>query len=494
MGGGSSGGRAAVTDVVARRASLYVASVTEAVVLLAWAVGEAPTPVRFLFAALFVAVVAHAARLRATRRLATVGAVGVDVARWGLLPWGEVAQVRIWRPRSRLPLMTPARRLQFMPVTGPAPPALREDRIVPARLEDAVVAVVHRFSPVPVRYEGPEASDTRADRVRPWTQRLGVAGVVAVSLAMVPVPGYEVRGPASASRVTVAVGAGEDRRVVRSQRIHYLAVWSLPAFVGAALWTEFAAEGTLVHDESGFARDDLQRAARVDNAAAATAAVAAALRHLGCEAVVMSGVEVIAVADRSPARAAVRPGDVIVAIDGEPTPDRHAFEQRLLARPGGAVLTVRSGGGLVGLRAERVPTRTGLGLLLANSAVEVAGTNSPEVALDVSSRLGGPSSGLAWALSVLEALDTSTTPGPVVAATGTIRPDGTVGPVGDIEVKAAAARRLGADVLLVPVGQDDEARRRSGPRLQVVPVGTLGEAAGIVFPVGLRPAVGCAGT
>ncbi|MDP9070009.1 MAG: hypothetical protein M3N68_01725, partial [Actinomycetota bacterium] len=73
-------------------------------------------------------------------------------------------------------------------------------------------------------------------------------------------------------------------------------------------------------------------------------------------------------------------------------------------------------------------------------------------------------------------------------------PDGTVGPVGSIEVKAAAARRLAADVLLVPVGQEDEARRRSGPKLRVVPVGTLGEAAGIVFPVGLRPAVGCAGT
>lgn len=494
MGGRSSGGRAAVTDVVARRASLYVASATEAVVLLAWAVGEAPTPVRSLFAALFVIVVAHAARLRATRRLATVGAVGVDVARWGLLPWGEVAQVRIWRPRSRLPFMTRARRLEFMPVTGPAPPALREDRVAPARLEDAVVAVVHRFSPVPVRYEGPEASATRADRARPWSQRLGVAGVVAVSLAMVPVPGYEVRGPASASRVTVAVGAGEDRRVVRSHRIHYLAVWTLPAFVGAALWTKFAAEGTLVHDESGFARDDLQRAARVDNAAAATAAVAAALRHLGCEAVVTSGVEVIAVADRSPARAAVRPGDVIVAVDGEPTPDRRALEQRLLARPGPAVLTVGSDGGLVGLRPVRVPTRTELGLLLANSAVEVAGTRSPEVALDVSSRLGGPSSGLAWALSVLEALDTSKTPGPVVAATGTIRPDGAVGPVGDIEVKAAAGRRLAADVMLVPVGQEDKARRRSGPNLRVVPVRTLGEAARIVFPVGLRPAVGCAST
>ena len=67
-----------------------------------------------------------------------------------------------------------------------------------------------------------------------------------------------------------------------------------------------------------------------------------------------------------------------------------------------------------------------------------------------------------------------------VAATGTIRPDGTVGPIGGLEYKVDAVRQAGLRVFLVPASQTPgelaEARQRAGDDVEIVPVNTLTEA------------------
>lgn len=93
-----------------------------------------------------------------------------------------------------------------------------------------------------------------------------------------------------------------------------------------------------------------------------------------------------------------------------------------------------------------------------------------------SSRGNGNSYGAVFALTVLDQLTPGgITNGHVVAGTGTIEADGTVGLVGSVRLKAFVAAHSGADVLFVPVELADQARAGAGTRLQVVPVHTLQE-------------------
>ena len=68
--------------------------------------------------------------------------------------------------------------------------------------------------------------------------------------------------------------------------------------------------------------------------------------------------------------------------------------------------------------------------------------------------VGGPSAGLAFALGVLSELKKGVLHGHRVAATGEIFPDGSVGPIGGIKQKTIGAREAGADVFLVPAGEN----------------------------------------
>jgi hypothetical protein len=88
----------------------------------------------------------------------------------------------------------------------------------------------------------------------------------------------------------------------------------------------------------------------------------------------------------------------------------------------------------------------------------------------------GTSSGLAVALAVYDANTAGDlTGGRTIAATGTVTAGGTVGPVRGIAAKAWSAAAAGAGILLVPVGQGDQARR-SGAPVTIIEVGTLAEA------------------
>lgn len=88
----------------------------------------------------------------------------------------------------------------------------------------------------------------------------------------------------------------------------------------------------------------------------------------------------------------------------------------------------------------------------------------------------GDSNGLALAVAVLRAAGALELGTAVVAATGRVGPDGTVLPVGGIGPKVRAAARAGAERVLVPRGQEDEARiALAGRPTEVHGVGHLAE-------------------
>ncbi|MDK1473805.1 S16 family serine protease [Streptomyces sp. 549] len=95
--------------------------------------------------------------------------------------------------------------------------------------------------------------------------------------------------------------------------------------------------------------------------------------------------------------------------------------------------------------------------------------------------VGGPSAGLMFTLGVIDKLEGDgsggdLTGGRTVAGTGTIKADGTVGPVGGVPLKTQAARRDGATVFLVPEAECADAGAQLHEGLRLVPVTTLGGA------------------
>jgi Lon-like protease len=209
-------------------------------------------------------------------------------------------------------------------------------------------------------------------------------------------------------------------------------------------------------------------------------AAAVALRELGYEVdSEPEGALVVAVASDAPAAGKLEATDVIVGVDGAEvrTPDDL---RRLIAR--------RDVGETVRLR-----VRSGE----STRSVEVGTTASPEdpdrpvvgiqveqfaeidVPIDVEidlGNVGGPSAGLAFALDVVEELRGGVDGGRRVAATGELRLDGSVAPVGGVAQKTIGARRAGADVFLVPAGDNAAVARRHADGLRVIAVESFQQA------------------
>jgi Lon-like protease len=90
-------------------------------------------------------------------------------------------------------------------------------------------------------------------------------------------------------------------------------------------------------------------------------------------------------------------------------------------------------------------------------------------------------------LGILDAVtDGDLTRGYFVAGTGTIAPDGTVGPVGGAAEKALAAEHDGAQFFLVPRDNADEAKRWVNS-IQIVPVERFDDAVRSLCALDPRP-------
>ena len=220
-----------------------------------------------------------------------------------------------------------------------------------------------------------------------------------------------------------------------------------------------------------------QTAALQEMAFSQRAAAAVALRKLHYHVVVKpTGVAVSQLIAGTNAPCNLQPADVIVAVDGRPTPTPEALHTALEhVVPGTVVrLRVRRGGKLL-----TVPVRTveaGGRALIGFVPDQSATIKLPfRVAIDTSG-IGGPSAGLAFALEVMQKLGRNVLHGHRVAATGEIQLNGGVAPIGGVKQKTYGVRKAGADVFLVPAGQNArDARRYAGP-VRIIPVRTFDQA------------------
>jgi len=101
--------------------------------------------------------------------------------------------------------------------------------------------------------------------------------------------------------------------------------------------------------------------------------------------------------------------------------------------------------------------------------------------------VGGPSAGLMMALNVYNNLiPEDITNSLIIAGTGTIEIDGSVGPVGGIRQKVIAAKRAGSQLILVPTANYDEASPLSTNETSIVAVDSFEEALKVIYDYSSR--------
>ena len=204
------------------------------------------------------------------------------------------------------------------------------------------------------------------------------------------------------------------------------------------------------------------------------AAIAVALTELEFD--VNPAAEVFAVTEDAPADGVLEAGDVIVAVNGAPTTTTAQVGDAVRTTPQGedVELTVLRD------RDERDVTVTpgerdgapfiGIDML--------PGYRFPfDVSVDIDPNIGGPSAGLMFSLGIYDTLTPgSMTGGTTVAGTGTLDPEGKVGPIGGIQQKIAAARDTGAELFMVPPDNCDEAVDAPNDDMQLVRADTMHDA------------------
>jgi PDZ domain-containing protein len=209
-------------------------------------------------------------------------------------------------------------------------------------------------------------------------------------------------------------------------------------------------------------------------------AIAVALKRLGYELEFQSnGVRIASLVETAPAAKVLRVGDFIQTVDGHAIRFSEDVAANLQDHLIGDMveIAVRRDGEEVAFPIELVahvddPERPMIGITAETVNLR---PGTPPFPIDIDAGLiGGPSAGMMYALAIIDVLSPGNlTGGHVVAGTGTIDPEGRVGNIGGIRQKVVAAEAAGAEFVLVPEGNYEEARSVRTRRVQIVPVATI---------------------
>ncbi len=205
-------------------------------------------------------------------------------------------------------------------------------------------------------------------------------------------------------------------------------------------------------------------------------AVVAALRQSGVQ--VTDWPMVTSVSNSGPSADVMKPGDLIIAVDGEKTETKEAVTKAIsLHNVGDPVLfTVLRDGVKVRLTVITRSTVNDPKKPIVGLKLTIGYSYAPRVSFAIDPQIGGSSAGLMFALAIHDQLSSADlVAGRVIAGSGTMDSDGRVGDVGGIQEKLAAAGRDQATIFLVPVNNcSDISEVPAGVR--VVPVDSLAGA------------------
>ncbi len=134
---------------------------------------------------------------------------------------------------------------------------------------------------------------------------------------------------------------------------------------------------------------------------------------------------------------------------------------------------------LIELKDVKGNTRPGMGVNFGIEQKVVPRGSDKEIQFKVEN-IGGPSAGLMFTLELVNQLTAGDlTKGYRIAGTGTVSPDGLVGPIGGIPHKIVAADREHADIFFAPAQNYDEAKKKYDTiktNMKLVKVNTVDDA------------------
>jgi PDZ domain-containing protein len=179
--------------------------------------------------------------------------------------------------------------------------------------------------------------------------------------------------------------------------------------------------------------------------------------------------------DGSASEGKIEPGDILKSINGKDITALTVVQEELAAGKGApaAVVVERDG---QPVSQEIIPRDNGAGRFILGVMLKYQFTFpfQVEIALD---KVVGPSAGLMFSLGIIDTVTPGDlTGGKHIAGTGTISPDGVVGPIGGIGQKMQGARSGGATLFLAPAANCGEVAGHVPDGLQVVKVENLAEA------------------
>lgn len=281
---------------------------------------------------------------------------------------------------------------------------------------------------------------------------------------MITVDGVPTFSTSGQLDLTIVSGTGADSRLTLPEAL-------------AAYW--LPARDTLPRDAvfpPGHSPEEVKQAEVQLMEASQDNAIVAALRAAGQPVKQMPVVAAVTVG--GPAYDKLKPGDLIVSVDGVRTADPDAVSDQIHThRPKDRI-------DFVVLR-DRVETKVRVIASESPSDPRAAmvgitlGTGysyQPRITFDLGQQIGGPSAGMVFALGIYDKITAGELlGGRWVAGTGSITPIGDVGAIGGVQQKLASAEKAGASVFLVPTANcPDLAGMRTD--MTVVKVATLGQA------------------
>ena len=223
----------------------------------------------------------------------------------------------------------------------------------------------------------------------------------------------------------------------------------------------------------GVTREQSQQESAVAMTTSQENAMASALKELDIP--FGQKLEVADLSDGSASEGKLRPGDVFTSINGKPITTLAVVQKELAAGSGKAVKVVVDRAGK-SVTETVTPKRSETGRFILGVLLKYRFTFPFDVTISLE-KVGGPSAGMMFALGIIDTVTPGDlTGGKHIAGTGTITPDGAVGPIGGVAVKMHGARSDGATMFLAPADNCPQVAGNVPEGLQVVKVENLKEA------------------
>lgn len=303
-----------------------------------------------------------------------------------------------------------------------------------------------------------------------------VAAVTVPYVALGPGPTYDTLGEVDGKQV-VAIEGTETKPTTGHLNMTTVAQRDgLTMGQALALWlsgSEQLVPRNLVFPPEK-SRDDIEKSQNADFQRSEDNAEFAALNYLKYP----QAVSVENVNDPGPSVGKLQNGDTVDAVDGTRVATVEEFSTVLkTTKPGQKIV--------IDYRRKNAPPGTatitlGKGEDRDYGYLGIAVRDAPWAPFTIDfnlANIGGPSAGLMFSLAVIDKLTTGeVNGGKFVAGSGSISPDGRVGPIGGIIHKISTAQDAGATVFLVPADNCDEARTAAGDTMDLLKVETLTQA------------------